>query len=312
MPSIENMTSAPIISIVMATINDDDTLEVQVNALIRQECSVPFEIIISDNGTNSDNPSQLVKSFESLSNPTIRFIDASSRKGSGAARNIGVKNARGKYILFCDADDLVSEGWIESMYQALQTNDLVCGALDFKLLNEKWLSDAKETAVQQKPLIFKGLDLPYGMACNLGIRKDLHLMSGGFDENLIFAGDTEYCLRMQIDHHARFFFVKNAIVHYHLKHDLLHCFRQRLRWASYHVLIQTIYDGAFIKRLSSIKKYPGILLAWKCKNSLKLLFSIILNIIRYIRDRKNKTVAIRHIERIGWCSGKIIGIYKFC
>jgi glycosyltransferase involved in cell wall biosynthesis len=306
------MTNTTIISIVIATTNDDDTIANQVNALIRQECSVPFEIVISDNGTTSNYPAKLVRSFKYLAAPAIRYIDASSRKGAGAAKNIGVKNARGTYILFCDADDLVSEGWIENMYQALQTNDLVCGALEFKHLNETWLSDAKETAIQKRPLIFGGLDLPYGMACNLGIRKDLHLISGGFDENFIFAGDTEYCLRLQIDHHAKLIFEEKAIVHYRLKHDLLNCFRQRLRWASYHIWIQKIYDNCFSNRLSSIKKYPGLLFAWKLKNSLKFILHIILSYYRYICDRNNKTLAIRHIERIGWCSGKIIGICKYC
>jgi len=76
-------------------------------------------IVIDDNSKNNDyNILQLRKEFDSV----IFFKNTSSKKGAGAARNIGLQNATGKWILFADADDKFSPNLIEITYQYLNTD----------------------------------------------------------------------------------------------------------------------------------------------------------------------------------------------
>lgn len=60
-----------------------------------------LELIIVDDGS-TDNTEEVVKDFK---NPQIRYIKHKQNKGGGAARNTGIKSAKGEFIAFLDSDD---------------------------------------------------------------------------------------------------------------------------------------------------------------------------------------------------------------
>ena len=77
-----------------------------VNSLLRLCNSIPdyndIQVIIIDDNSDFEVVRQL-QNIELNSNIEIVFCDIS--KGAGGARNIGVKHAKGKWVLFADADD---------------------------------------------------------------------------------------------------------------------------------------------------------------------------------------------------------------
>jgi glycosyltransferase involved in cell wall biosynthesis len=77
-----------------------------VNSLLRLCNSIPdyndIQVIIIDDNSDVEVVRQL-QNIELNSNIEIVFCDIS--KGAGGARNIGVKQAKGKWVLFADADD---------------------------------------------------------------------------------------------------------------------------------------------------------------------------------------------------------------
>ena len=56
-------------------------------------------IVVDDNSDEDKKPSIERKGME------VVLLDASSSKGAGRARNVGLKHAKGKWLLFADADD---------------------------------------------------------------------------------------------------------------------------------------------------------------------------------------------------------------
>lgn len=76
-----------------------------------------IEIIIVDDGSTDDSL-QIAKKFEC----EHVIILQQSNKGASAARNLGLKNAKGHYIQFLDADDLLSLNKIESQVKLLNNN----------------------------------------------------------------------------------------------------------------------------------------------------------------------------------------------
>lgn len=75
-----------------------------------------YEIIVVSDGA-SDEAANEVKKCETLF-ANFSFLKM-EHKGPGAARNLGVKAAKGKYIAFLDADDKMSEGFLKKCNELL-------------------------------------------------------------------------------------------------------------------------------------------------------------------------------------------------
>ena len=62
----------------------------------------------------------------------IRLINHDTNKGLGGARNTGIKEARGEYILFVDSDDYIDTSMIEELHTAVtasKSDAAVCGIM---------------------------------------------------------------------------------------------------------------------------------------------------------------------------------------
>lgn len=92
------------LSIIVPVFNASNYIERTIKALVTQEIE-HYEIIIVDDGSTDDTPLICDKISTSYHNIHCHHIENS---GPGQARNFGVKQALGKYIAFCDSDDIPS------------------------------------------------------------------------------------------------------------------------------------------------------------------------------------------------------------
>lgn len=99
------MTSAPSVSVVVAVYNGEQFLEECLGSLSRQRLD-DMELIIVDDGS-TDATGRICKEFVAAE-PRARLLQKANA-GVSAARNSGLELARGKYIVFVDADDWVTE-----------------------------------------------------------------------------------------------------------------------------------------------------------------------------------------------------------
>lgn len=67
-----------------------------------------IQIIVVD-----DNSRQDARPCINRSDVEIIYIDAAKTKGAGRARNVGLKKAKGKWVLFADCDDYYSPNFID-------------------------------------------------------------------------------------------------------------------------------------------------------------------------------------------------------
>lgn len=87
-----------------------------------------FELLLVDDGNGSEYKE--VCDEYGKNDDRVKVI---SQKNSGVsvARNAGLKNAEGEYIIFCDSDDYVDSNFLEVMYNNIQNYDLViCGVCE--------------------------------------------------------------------------------------------------------------------------------------------------------------------------------------
>jgi glycosyltransferase involved in cell wall biosynthesis len=108
---------APEISIVIPAFNEEANIVKTLLSLCSNRTPKKIEIIVVNNNS-SDNTSSLVRSCG------VVCIDE-LRQGITQARNTGLANARGKFILNADADTLYPENWIQEMIAPLDRNENV-------------------------------------------------------------------------------------------------------------------------------------------------------------------------------------------
>lgn len=87
------------ISVVIPLYNKEPIIKKTLNSVLSQDYS-DFEVVVVDDGS-TDNSVAIV---ESIAGPRIRLIKQENG-GPSKARNTGVKNAKGDWIVFLDADD---------------------------------------------------------------------------------------------------------------------------------------------------------------------------------------------------------------
>lgn len=180
----------PLISVVVPVRNGMPWLDDQLSALSAQEVTTGWEVLVADNGSE-DNSRTCVEQW-SERDPRIHLVDASARRGPSAARNIGVGSSRGRFLVFCDADDVVRPGWIASMRAALSDADLVAGVFDFGALDGAPSAFPVPAATRQLGF------LPFGLSANLAVLREVFEEVNGFDEALVAGEDVDLCWRLQL------------------------------------------------------------------------------------------------------------------
>jgi glycosyltransferase involved in cell wall biosynthesis len=168
---------------------------------------VPFEVVVADNGSTDGTVALVEQCIES--DPRVRLVDASRVPlGGAAAKNLGVEAAAAPLLAFCDADDRVAPDWLEGIRTGLQVNDVVIALAEYWELNPRLRSPVFRQ--YRRAGLFYGIPTIAGGA--FGIRRDLYLEVGGFDETLSGPVDTEFGLRL-FRHTRRAPAEASAIVH---------------------------------------------------------------------------------------------------
>ncbi|MEL6929631.1 MAG: glycosyltransferase [Cyanobacteria bacterium J06600_6] len=89
---------APLVSIVIPVYNGEKYIQTAVNSVLEQTYQ-NYEIIVIDDGS-TDNTRQKLHPYHEQ----IRYV-FQENSGSAAARNLGIKLAKGEFIAFLDSDD---------------------------------------------------------------------------------------------------------------------------------------------------------------------------------------------------------------
>jgi glycosyltransferase involved in cell wall biosynthesis len=178
--------SAPeLTSVVMCVRNEVRDLPEQLMALCAQTSRGPWELIVCDNGS-VDGTAEVAAAWRDRL-PQLRVIDASACRGLNAARNLGVANAAGDFIAFCDGDDVVSPHWLQALVDAAPFADIVGGPVH----------DSTGSAQKERlPVKHDFLVGVPGGNCGMwtSVAKELR-----WDEDFRFAGsDIEFSWRAQL------------------------------------------------------------------------------------------------------------------
>lgn len=109
----KNIKSMPKISVIIPLYNKEKTIKKTIESVLNQTFT-DFEIIVVNDGS-TDRSLEIVKSIKS----DMLLVFSKENGGVSSARNEGFIYARGEWIMFLDADDIISSNCLEVLYKLM-------------------------------------------------------------------------------------------------------------------------------------------------------------------------------------------------
>ena len=114
------MASEPNLSVVIPAYNEEVRLKLHVPGIVAylQGKGQPFEIVVVDDGSKDGTArvtEELAKAY-----PMVRLVSLDPNRGKGGAVKAGMLDARGRYVLFTDADQSTPISEIEKLLAKLE------------------------------------------------------------------------------------------------------------------------------------------------------------------------------------------------
>lgn len=111
------MSSEPLVSVVLPTFNRAHSLPRAIRSVLGQSYR-NLELLVVDDCSTDD--SERVVAAIAKSDPRVRLVRREHNGGAAAARNTGIREARGEFVAFQDSDDEWLDGKLARQVAALQ------------------------------------------------------------------------------------------------------------------------------------------------------------------------------------------------
>lgn len=184
------------ISIIVPFYNSETTLEKCAHSLIYQDFpDDEYEIIMVDNNS-TDMSSDIVSRF-----PRIK-LEFEEKQGSYAARNRGLKIARGDIIAFTDSDCAPRKYWLANIERTISQGVFLAIGRLFPPNDDKLLSMIMAYEYAKDTFVFNSNieDLYYGHTNNMAVSREVFDTLGNFQERL--RGGDSILVRKAVKHYG--------------------------------------------------------------------------------------------------------------
>jgi cellulose synthase/poly-beta-1,6-N-acetylglucosamine synthase-like glycosyltransferase len=276
--SIETTTTYsfwPMVSVVVPIYNGESDLPDLINCLLSQTYPQDrVEFLLVDNNS-SDRTLNLLKTT-AISHPVIQVLSENQIQSSYAARNVGIRAAKGEIIAFTDADCHPQPQWLQCLIQPFIDSNVVIVAGEIMALPGNSLLE--EHAEQQDTLSQKHTlnhpFCPYGQTANLAIRRTALETAGLFRPYLSTGGDADICWRILRQNLGRLEFAPDAIIQHRHRRTLKELHSQWQRYGRSNRYLHELHGVDLMPELS-LKQYSYRWVRWLLKevpkNSVKAI-----------------------------------------
>ncbi len=200
------------VSVIVPCRGQADSLGACLRSLQSQRIERRYEIVVVDSAADPA-VAEVVAAF-----PDVRLVRSREGLAPGAARNLGVSQARGRYLAFTDADCRVEEDWLQAALEALGDGAWLVGGpvLDLHPFHPIAVVDNLMQFTDFAPGRPEG-PVPHLPGCNVALLRSTYQQLGGFaspspiGEDTVFSasaaeswpGGVRFSRRMRVRHEGR-------------------------------------------------------------------------------------------------------------
>jgi len=120
----------PLVSVIVVNYNGKTFLNRCLGSLLKTEYS-SFIVILVDNGSSDGSPDLANDEFGH--DPKLKIVKNAANLGFAEANNIGMRHAKGKYVVLLNNDTIVDKKWLSELTKVME-NDISIAAAQSKLL----------------------------------------------------------------------------------------------------------------------------------------------------------------------------------
>jgi len=184
-------TNIPV-SVIIPVYNDPDGLKRCLEAVLDQDYPLDeYEVIVVDNNSD-DNTSEIARKY------SVQLLFETKIQSSYAARNRGIKSARGEIIAFTDSDCIPHENWLKNGTNGIKEEeyDMVGGKISFLPMNpsERSVSEVYDS-IMNLQMERSVQESNSALTANLFVKKSIFQDVGKFSNRYISGGDSEWTQR---------------------------------------------------------------------------------------------------------------------
>ncbi|GAB4257112.1 MAG: hypothetical protein Kow0092_03700 [Deferrisomatales bacterium] len=207
----------PQASVLVPCYNGASTVARLLEALAAQDTARPFEVIVVDDGSTDRTPSVLAEWAEAHPDFPLQVL-RQDNAGPAAARNRAAREARGRWLLFTDADCAPRPDWIETTVSCLEANPdagAVGGSYDIANAHSPLARLIHAEILWRHSRM--GPRIRFAGSYNLGIDRELFLSLGGFSTRYRTASgeDNDLSYRILKAGRAIAFCPASRVAHHH-------------------------------------------------------------------------------------------------
>lgn len=214
------MIKNPVVSVIIPTYNRANLIGKAIKSVLEQTYQ-DFEIIVVDDGS-TDNTVDIIKGFKKK-DERFKYIRYKKNRGCSAARNAGIKVARGKYIAFQDSDDEWFQEKLEKQVEVFKNASPEVGVVyaEFWRIKDNRKTNIPPSWIKQKEdniykELLKGNFIGTPVVL---VRKECFEKVGLFDEHISAFEDWELWIRISKYYHFKFI-DKPLAVSYHTSNSV--------------------------------------------------------------------------------------------
>ena len=140
------MNSDPIVSVIMPVYNMAEYLNDSIASWVNQ--TMPDIEILCIDDASTDSSLQVLREW-AKKDERIRIFVFETNQSAWTARKLGIEKALGKYILFADADDVISENACEELSLEMQTSPVDILHFNAEIVNVNGLSQSRIKSMEK-------------------------------------------------------------------------------------------------------------------------------------------------------------------